>query len=45
VGTVETVQLSEDLSKVVVTAKMAKGVESHLGQDTKFWVVQPQFGL
>ena len=45
VGTVETVVLSEDLSQVVVTAKLDKHVESQLGKDTKFWVVEPQLGL
>lgn len=45
VGTVETVVLSEDLSHVVVTAKMDKHVEGQLGADTKFWVVEPQLGL
>ena len=45
VGVVDTVQLSEDLGHVVVTAKMEKTVESHLQEDTKFWVVEPQLGL
>ena len=45
VGLVKTVKLSEDLSKVIVTAILEKNVESHLGGDTKFWVVEPRFGL
>ena len=45
VGTVDSVQLSEDLRHVVVTAKMEKTVEGHLQEDTKFWVVEPQLGL
>jgi len=45
VGLVDTVQLSEDLGHVVVTAKMEKTVEAHLQADTKFWVVEPQLGL
>ncbi|WP_235281890.1 PqiB family protein [Methyloterricola oryzae] len=45
VGTVETVVLSEDLSEVEVTAKLDRHVESQLGKDTKFWVVEPQLGL
>ena len=45
VGTVETVVLSEDLSQVLVTAKLDRHVESQLGKDTKFWVVEPQLGL
>ena len=45
VGLVKTVVLSEDLSKVIVTAQLEKEVESHLRVDTKFWVVEPQLGL
>jgi paraquat-inducible protein B len=45
VGKVETLRLSDDLQKVVVTAKMEKAVEAHLGGDSKFWVVEPQLGL
>lgn len=45
VGTVEKVVLSEDLSQVVVTAKLDKHVESQIGKDTKFWVVEPQLSL
>ncbi|MFM8331178.1 MAG: intermembrane transport protein PqiB [Candidatus Methylumidiphilus sp.] len=45
VGLVETVHLSEDLSKVFVTAKLDKTIASHLGEDTRFWVVKPQLGL
>lgn len=45
VGVVETVKLSDDLSKVIVTAQLDKNVESHLGEGTQFWVVEPRFGL
>jgi len=45
VGTVQTVKLSNDLSKVIVTAQLEKNVERHLGAGTKFWVVEPRFGL
>ena len=45
VGVVKTVKLSEDLSKVILTATLEKSVESHLGEGTKFWVVEPRFGL
>ncbi len=45
VGTVETVQITDDLSHVVVTAKMNKETETHLTTNTKFWVVRPQIGL
>jgi len=45
VGVVDTVRLSEDLSKVIVTAKLERHIEPHLRENTKFWVVEPQFGL
>ena len=45
VGLVKTVNLSEDLSKVIVTAQLEKAVESHLGEGTQFWIVEPHIGL
>lgn len=45
VGLVETVRLSEDLSQVLVTARMEKSVAGHLGKDSRFWVVKPHLGL
>ena len=45
VGVVKTVKLSDDLSKVILTATLEKSVESHLGEGTQFWVVEPRFGL
>lgn len=45
VGLVETVKLTDDLSQVVVTARMENNVAGHLGTDSRFWVVKPQFGL
>ncbi len=45
VGIVETVEISEDLSQVVVTATMGKSTEPHLTTDTRFWVVRPQVGF
>ncbi|SMF93555.1 paraquat-inducible protein B [Methylomagnum ishizawai] len=45
VGLLQTVELSGDLSKVVATARMSKTVASHLGADSRFWVVKPQLGL
>jgi paraquat-inducible protein B len=44
VGVVETVTLSEDLSKVVVEARLNTGMEKLLRQDSAFWVVKPQIG-
>lgn len=45
VGLVETVKLSDDLSKVVVTARMDQSISDHLGAESRFWVVKPQLGL
>ncbi len=45
VGKVETVEISEDLSQVRVTAKMQKETEAHLTTNTKFWVVRPRVGF
>lgn len=45
VGLLETVKLSDDLSQVIVTARMENNVAGHLGKDSRFWVVKPQFGL
>lgn len=42
IGTVETIGLSEDLSQVIVTAKLIKSTEKHLVEDTRFWVVRPR---
>ena len=40
IGQVEKITLSEDLSHVVVTAKLAKGSEPYMTDKTKFWVVR-----
>ena len=45
IGMVETVEISEDLSQVIVTATMDKATEPHLTTDTRFWVVRPQVGF
>lgn len=42
IGQVELIALNEDASKVVVTAKMIKGSEPYLTDQTKFWVVRPR---
>jgi paraquat-inducible protein B len=44
VGTVESVTLSEDLSKVLVQARLNSGMEKLLRDDSAFWVVKPQIG-
>jgi paraquat-inducible protein B len=40
VGQAETIKLSEDLSDVIVTAKLVKGSEPYLTERTRFWVVR-----
>ncbi|QJD28773.1 PqiB family protein [Methylococcus geothermalis] len=45
IGTVESIVLNEDLTGVIVTAKMEKHVATHLGENTAFWVVKPELGL
>lgn len=42
IGQVESIALTEDASKVVATAKMIKGSEPYLTDQTKFWVVRPR---
>ncbi len=44
IGRVESVQLSEDLSKVLVKARMDPGIEALLNEDTQLWVVKPTVG-
>ncbi|RVT46108.1 intermembrane transport protein PqiB [Rheinheimera sediminis] len=44
IGRVESVQLSEDLSKVLIKARMDPGLESLLNEDSQLWVVKPTVG-
>ncbi len=41
-GTVETVDPSEDLSRVTLHARMNVHAKSHLTEGTRFWVVRPR---
>lgn len=43
-GLVTEVKLSSDLSHIVVTAEMAKGVEPYMNDGTRFWIVKPRVG-
>jgi paraquat-inducible protein B len=43
-GTVESIELSPDLSHVVVKVRMTARAESMLTADTRFWVVRPRLG-
>jgi len=40
IGQVESIDISEDLSHVIVTAEMGKRAENHLTENTRFWVVR-----
>lgn len=40
VGKVRTIQLSEDLTEVLVTAEMSRDVADYLTADTLFWIVR-----
>ena len=44
VGLVDNVAISEDLSRIIVTASMVKGAEHYLNEGTKFWIVRPRIG-
>lgn len=39
VGRVKFIDLNQDLSQVLVTAELAKNMESHLSENTRFWIV------
>ena len=41
-GQVETIRFSADLSRVLVTAELAKEAEPYLTENTRFWVVRPR---
>lgn len=42
IGAVESIELSEDLSHVIVTARLVKSAKVYLREDTRFWVVRAQ---
>lgn len=44
IGIVETVNLSEDLKQVVITARLHTGMENMLNKGSVFWVVKPKIG-
>jgi len=45
IGKVTEVVLSEDFSKIVVTAKMEKHAQGLLVEDSRFWIVKPRVTL
>ena len=44
VGVVEDVAISEDLSQIIVTARMHKEAEPYMNDGTRFWIVRPRVG-
>ncbi len=44
VGTVSSVSLSKDHSRVIAVVDMAQSVRDMLKEDTRFWIVRPQIG-
>src|ERR1039458_2028196 len=44
-GTVESIYLSRDMSRVFVRARMRRSVTPHLTASTRFWIVRPRVGI
>lgn len=44
IGLVQNVQLSEDLSNAVITARIQPQADKLLREDSRFWVVKPRIG-
>ncbi len=44
-GTVESIYLSRDMSRVLVRARMRRSVADHLTSNARFWIVRPRVGL
>ena len=44
IGQVQKVRFSDDLKQVVVTAELVPGMQAHLSEATRFWVVRPRVG-
>ncbi len=45
IGTVRSIRLNEDRSKVIVKAELVKDAASIAREGTQFWVVRPRLGL
>ena len=43
IGLVDTVRLSDDISEVIVTADLVRGVEPYMTESTRFWAVRARF--
>jgi len=44
-GTVDSIYLTRDMSRVIVRARMRRSVTSHLTANTRFWIVRPRVGI
>ncbi len=44
IGKVHSVEFSKDLSQVVIGARLMKGMDALLSENTRFWVVRPRIG-
>jgi paraquat-inducible protein B len=44
-GTVESVFLTPDMSRVIVQARMRRSTVAHLTTGTRFWIVRPRLGF
>lgn len=44
-GTVESVHLTPDMSRVIVRARMRRSATEHLTAETRFWIVRPRVGF
>ncbi len=44
-GTIESIYLNREMSRVFVRARMRRSVDAHLTADAKFWIVRPRVGI
>ncbi len=44
-GTVESIRLNDEMSRVLVRARMRRSVEPHLTDGARFWIVRPRVGV
>ena len=44
-GTVESIRLSPDMSRVIVRARMRRAASPHLAANTRFWIVRPRVSV
>jgi paraquat-inducible protein B len=44
VGRVERIELSRDMSRILVSARMTRAVKPYLARGARFWIVEPRVG-